>query len=267
MSDKALKRFDIDAYGQRAYRDSGAFVEADDAAHEIASWQTIAERYQVALETIRHYVEEFGPIEAVPLAVKAMVEHIDSKDREIDLAESERIEWVKRGEQAEERCSELQGEIERLEETVAEWQHQVIEACQQANIPVDEKVVAPSKVRDLGYTVTRLEARVRDIEEVLAAEKREVAYVRQERDALKAKLEQVEEELRQMTLSNHFRAEDTLKLEAKLAMSEQRVFNVADEVLRIRNQGESSSDFGIGCMAACDDMLTYLQANPAQETP
>ena len=35
MSDKALKRFDIDAYGERVYRDSGAFVQADDATREI----------------------------------------------------------------------------------------------------------------------------------------------------------------------------------------------------------------------------------------
>ena len=35
MSDKALTRFDLDAYGARVYRDSGKFVQADDAAHEI----------------------------------------------------------------------------------------------------------------------------------------------------------------------------------------------------------------------------------------
>ena len=30
-----LKRFDIDAYGEREYRDYGTLVQADDAAREI----------------------------------------------------------------------------------------------------------------------------------------------------------------------------------------------------------------------------------------
>lgn len=83
-----------------------------------------------------------------------------------------------------------------------------------------------------------------------------------ERDDLKAKLEQVEAGW-----------QDTLKeqklvrgsLQAKLAASEQRLLGMANEVRRIRAQGESSSDFGKGCKAACEDLLAYLGADAAQE--
>ena len=128
------------------------------------------------------------------------------------------------------------------------------------------------------YTIEQLEkalqsqpgeciARIRADGTILILTEENYQMLEAERDALKAKLEQVEEELRQMTLSNHFRAEDTLKLEAKLAASERQITDIVKEVQRIRSQGESSSDFGRGCMAACDDTLKYLEADPAQETP
>ena len=196
-------------------------------------------------------------------------------------------------------------EIERLEARVKEVEASMVSHFQREHLEGD------------GPEIDRWKAQVRDIEEVLAAEKREVAYVRQERDALKAKLDQaksyetdvqrrlfkfdatniedlasqrnvlkaklaeVERELLLKEGDNRSARSEQEWLrgwvenlqerlnyaEAKLAASEQRVAGIQKEVQRIRNNGESLSDFGKGCMAACDDMLTYLQANPTQETP
>mgnify|MGYP001603288706 CR=1 FL=1 len=52
MTGEALTRFDIDAYGQRAYRDSGAFVQADDATREIAKRDILIRNLRNALVSL-----------------------------------------------------------------------------------------------------------------------------------------------------------------------------------------------------------------------
>ena len=85
MKTKALKRFDIDAYGERVYRDNGTFVQADDASREIERLKR--ERVVVVNDFPNEGDAQYGSEKIA--ALLASIERLEARVRDVEAERNE----------------------------------------------------------------------------------------------------------------------------------------------------------------------------------
>ena len=171
-----LKRFDIDAYGEREYRDNGTFVQADDAAREVERLEKLSvEREAAVWSEVDDKMVEIERLDDELTQAMAVLAEAGSPEEEMPgdelLAVSvpERIRRLVKG---------LEARVRELEELVSDCEVALDAfAAPRENDGIPGKVSTWRRIELLGKLVSKYRG-------MLESVSGELVSVQQERDRL-----------------------------------------------------------------------------------